>query len=210
MRRRGFTLIELLIVVAIIAILALIAVPNFLEAQTRAKISRTANDMRTVAVGLESYRVDNNMVPPWDSWYGSNKIDRPGPLWIKLTSPIAYLSSIPRDIFVPANTIAQSGLGGSGSYGDLDVWIQVGVGTIGMLDANGIAGDLYVICSFCSDRDDNTNLTGEYPYSDSACPYDPTNGTISRGDLYRHSDRPPTNFLSSLNRGLSVTDNPWW
>lgn len=37
--KRGFTLIELLIVVAIIAILAAI-VPNFLEAQVRAKVSR--------------------------------------------------------------------------------------------------------------------------------------------------------------------------
>lgn len=60
---RGFTLIELLIVVAIIAILAAIAVPNFLEAQTRSKVSRAASDMRTLATALEAYFVDNNLYP---------------------------------------------------------------------------------------------------------------------------------------------------
>ena len=56
----AFTLIELLIVVAIIAILAAIAVPNFLEAQTRSKVSRVKADMRSVATGVEAYRVDNS------------------------------------------------------------------------------------------------------------------------------------------------------
>jgi type II secretion system protein G len=63
-RRSAFTLIELLIVVAIIAILAAIAVPNFLEAQVRAKVSRANNDMRALATALEVYHVDHNTYPP--------------------------------------------------------------------------------------------------------------------------------------------------
>ena len=63
MKTKGFTLIELLIVVAIIAILAAIAVPNFLEAQVRSKISRAKADMRTLATAVESYVVDNNQPP---------------------------------------------------------------------------------------------------------------------------------------------------
>src|SRR5437867_3377499 len=59
----GFTLIELLIVVAIIAILAAIAIPNFLEAQTRSKVSRTLADFRSCRLALESYRVDNTAYP---------------------------------------------------------------------------------------------------------------------------------------------------
>jgi type II secretion system protein G len=64
MQKKGFTLIELLIVVAIIAILAAIAVPNFLEAQVRAKVSRVKSDHRSLATAIESYYVDHGTYPP--------------------------------------------------------------------------------------------------------------------------------------------------
>lgn len=60
---RGFTLIELLVVVGIISILATIAIPNFLEANIRSKVSRMKSDMRTIAIAVETYRIDNNHCP---------------------------------------------------------------------------------------------------------------------------------------------------
>lgn len=89
----GFTLIELLIVVAIIAILAAIAVPNFLEAQTRSKIARVQADMRSIATALESYRVDHNNYPPSNAPQGtpiSPWYDR----FIPLTTPVSYLTTV--------------------------------------------------------------------------------------------------------------------
>jgi len=104
-KTKGFTLIELLIVVAIIAILAAIAVPNFLEAQVRAKVSRVHSDLRSLATAIESYATDYGRgpigsdealrlnVPGVD---GSNK--RLYALHF-LTTPIQYVTSIPDDPF---------------------------------------------------------------------------------------------------------------
>ena len=94
-RYSGFTLIELLIVVAIIAILAAIAVPNFLEAQTRSKVARAKADMRTIRTALESYAVDFNKYPDHatDTWHPS-LLDIP-----MLTTPVAYLATFPSEAF---------------------------------------------------------------------------------------------------------------
>ncbi len=93
--KRAFTLIELLIVVAIIAILAAIAVPNFLEAQTRSKISRVQADMRSLATGIQSYLVD---------WNGKICTVRVNPLTREyvmscITTPVSYMTAIPKDPF---------------------------------------------------------------------------------------------------------------
>ena len=57
---RGFTLIELLIVVAIIAILAAILIPNFLRARAQSMVSAAKGNLKNLATALESYFVDNN------------------------------------------------------------------------------------------------------------------------------------------------------
>jgi prepilin-type N-terminal cleavage/methylation domain-containing protein len=61
--QRGFTLIELLIVVAIIAILAAILIPNFLRARLQARISATKGNIKNIATALESYFVDSDQYP---------------------------------------------------------------------------------------------------------------------------------------------------
>jgi len=104
-QRAAFTLIELLIVVGIIAILAAIAVPNFLEAQMRAKIARVRADLRTVATALEAYRTDMGDYPPSRGadaeteavhrLNGYGAVCRGGfrTISLRLSTPVAYLTN---------------------------------------------------------------------------------------------------------------------
>ncbi|HEX4085873.1 MAG TPA: type II secretion system protein [Chthoniobacteraceae bacterium] len=58
--RRGFTLVEIMIVVAIIALLASIAVPNFLRARKRSQAVRILEDLRILDSSMDEYAIDNN------------------------------------------------------------------------------------------------------------------------------------------------------
>ena len=96
--KRGFTLIELLIVIAIILILIAIALPNFLEAQIRARVTKSLAELRTYQTALESYYLDWRMFPrDHDSAWPYFQPEQNG--FTQLTTPLQYLKTLPRDPF---------------------------------------------------------------------------------------------------------------
>ena len=58
--RGGFTLVEIMIVVAIIALLAAIAVPNFLRARKRSQATQILEDLRLIDSAIDQYAIENN------------------------------------------------------------------------------------------------------------------------------------------------------
>lgn len=62
-RRKGFTLIELLIGVAIVGLLAMIAIPNVMKANRKARYGRAAADAKTATTSAVTYVLDRNMYP---------------------------------------------------------------------------------------------------------------------------------------------------
>lgn len=57
--RRGFTLIELLIVVVIIGILAVIAIPKFVNSKEKAYVAQMKSDLRNLATAEEAFFYDS-------------------------------------------------------------------------------------------------------------------------------------------------------
>lgn len=92
--RHAFSLVELLVVVAVLAILAAIGLPNLLEAQARSKVSRVEADVRTIRTALEAYRTDHAAYP--SAFLQEQRVAEPLAV---VTSPVAYITTVPRDPF---------------------------------------------------------------------------------------------------------------
>lgn len=202
-RLASFTLIELLIVVAIIGILAAIAVPNFLNAQIRAKIARVESDQRSFGMAIEMYRLDNNDYPYIDV-VAVNKFGGNSPLenrWKALTTPIAYINGFPVDPFGDSDVrgglswVEQSS--GSWKYKTYDIWIaKPGLSHWGWLSTAIQALDLSDSTRyyFASQGPDGRP---EADFNSAGLSFNASNGLTSRGDIYFAG---PGN-ITSANRG---------
>lgn len=171
LRAHAFTLIELLIVVAIIGILAAIAVPNFLNAQVRAKISRTQADMKAVSTSLEQYFLDwNSYVEDHD--YPSDTSQRG---LFRLTTPVAYMASLPRDAFAG---------GPAGNYAEDNPNFEFGSGNATSPGKQWPA-QAYIIISAGPDRNEEIDGNDSFPFGTVIRSYDVSNGLNSSGDIFR-------------------------
>ncbi len=184
-KKKGFTLIELLIVVAIIAILALIAVPNFLEAQVRSKVSRVKSELRTLATGIEAYAADHNAVPKElnNTFYGDtyNGVAVWGLLSPVITTPVAYITKFDfvdpfqaKDVGNPLDEQLYS-------YHDIKKRIDYYTGTTQefWLGAREFYGNWRLV-SVGPDK-----VYGHGFTRSAQLVYDPSNGTISLGNIIR-------------------------
>lgn len=203
--RQGFTLIELLIVIAIILILISIALPNFLEAQMRAKVAKARGDIRSIATGMETYFLDERTYPN----------DCPGAEvsgCIALTTPVRYMKSVPMDPF---------GLHRNQGHTFVDLRIGASFYPMGTgLNPSGLkrhwpvrapfsrenppVKEVYIIYSAGPSDEEPGDPTGTYPIEVAKLwtLYSPTNGTDSYGGIIVTGGQPLENPLL---RHLKVT-----
>ena len=211
----GFTLVELLVVVLIIAVLVALALPGFLEFQTRAKVAKTKTHLRIVANALEAYHVDFGNYPIGKPTAGVDPFGVFSTMALQsLTTPITYCSQDAlRDSFGALRPISpQFALGSLAPVNaarrgpdrpfsripDESSLLYFYYKQFSVLRQNQTMDvEGFAIISAGPDRQDSFSVYFPFPtelpqaagsfgvFNVIDSIYDPTNGTTSRGDIPR-------------------------
>lgn len=202
--RLGIGKVEVILIAAAACLFAMAAIPNFGEMRVLSDVARTRRDLAAIAIAMESYHADNSGYPaayresPIDHFSASSSMDRR-----LLTTPVAYLSKLPFDacrnsetyyriysIGYQARMTPPYYLRSYTSY-PKTAWMAWGVGPDWVQNTGGyfplpaiIANEALAAPQIGTDRN-GTVIAGSPGYC--GLRYDPTNGTVSWGDIYRFS-----------------------
>ncbi len=199
--KKAFTLIELLIVVAIIGILAAIAVPNFINAQVRAKVARVTSDLKAVGSACEMYHLDQPGYPAkivttgFGTWLSH---DMNAEMLDLLTTPVAYISN--SRLVNPFGPISGQNQWNTRGYYQYHGYEHP------HFEGSKLYRDMFIIFSFGPDRKSSSldwifgqilnnglsideamswsgGTNGYYNEPNGALVYNPSNGIQSQGDV---------------------------
>ena len=105
-KRGGFTLVEIMIVVAIIALLAAIAVPNFLRSRKRSQATQVLEDCRILDGAIDQYCIEYNK--PAGGAFGWGDLQKYVKQGTRLYTTFGGIFTPPKDIL--GNEFASSGV----------------------------------------------------------------------------------------------------
>lgn len=71
--KKGFTLVEIMIVVAIIAILAAVAIPNFAKYRKTSQMNACISNLKQMQTAIEQAKMSGTATPNWTDIVGTDK-----------------------------------------------------------------------------------------------------------------------------------------
>jgi len=108
---RAFTLCELLIAIAIVALLAAILFPIFVEVQAGADAANCLSNMRTIGTALQQYSQDNDQtfIKSYYGFSSSQGLGSQPPVWYTWRRALWPYAGNPSMFACPSSTFAQNG-----------------------------------------------------------------------------------------------------
>ena len=186
-RSKATTLIELMVLIAILAILITTTTASFLEIETRVKLTRVRVEHQRLEGAIYLQRIDTGTVPP--------TIPMDSGLELRsLTTPIAYLTTLPLDPFTSRDTLGRMTLYQGYDYLRYQRWTHPL--SLIIFEPWYQSSSSYNWAFVSSGPDQRRNFLERSPgiflFQLSQVEYDPTNGAISSGDIVTESGLTPT------------------
>ena len=192
MKTYGFSLFDVLLIAVVIGILFLIAMPNLSFADVELKAQQAQHDLKMIGHALEAYYLDHNTYPP-DGYSGIPEGSGWHYLNYMLTTPVAYLPHLDHeDPFFDYDSVDEGMLE---AYPWMPGYRYINYEFIyNEILENSLAYEryynVYGSWALVSRGPEGIYSLGNNPLQDdqgtlwlTSAPYDPTNGTYSRGDI---------------------------